>query len=277
MAKVTRDIIGSTLSVNDDFREDKATRRVFVKLTDSDAGGTTRAGTAILKAIENQSSHPENACSAPLRNATAKQVGSDTFEVVLQYYHTRARFGNPTTLFSMQAVPGERSPQAWVYKSVWNRGDGPNATPNYDSYGLPDGDTLFPPGSSVAVARLYREPWFLPCFRLVVNGKINAGLAASIQPTLTSAGIVNDNSFVYGNLTFPANSLRFDTMSIDYVDEQPNNTGGLYYYLSYIFTYCPSGFVTQRIREQANGVAAVETANVFVGPPRSFAGLFPGI
>jgi len=58
MAKVTRDIIGSTLSINADFREDQGQRKCVVKLTDSDSGGTTRAGTAILKAIENQSSHP---------------------------------------------------------------------------------------------------------------------------------------------------------------------------------------------------------------------------
>lgn len=278
MATVTRDIIGSTLSINSDFRNDKAQRRVFVKLASTDAGGTTRAGTAILKAIESQSSHPENGCTAPLRSANARQIGADTFEVTLDYYHERARFGNNTTLFSMRPLTGNGSKHlADVYKSVYNQNDDVTDPPRFDSNGLPAGDNLFPTGSSVSVALGYGVKFAMAQYQLIIDGKINAGLAQTLEPALKTAGSVNNNSFTYGGIAFPANSLQFESASIDYVDEQPNSVGGLHYYIRYQFKYCPTGFVTQRLKEQTNGVAGVETGNVFVGPLISFAGLFPGI
>lgn len=278
MAKIVRDIIGSTLSINTDYRNDQARRRVVVKLDGSDAGGTTRAGTAILKAIENQSSHPEYGCSAPLRTATAKQIGADVFDVTLDYFHERARYGNPTTLFSMRPIlNSDNLPKATVYKSVYNNLDSPTDPPRFDSYGLPNGDNLFPTGSSMSVAASYGVEWLLPAYNLVISGKINAGLGQTLEPALKSVGSCNSNAFTYGQIAFPSNSLRFNSASIDYIDERPEEAGGLFYYIQYIFTYCPSGFVTQRLKEQTNGVAAVETGNTFAGPLVSFAGLFPGI
>ena len=277
MATVTRDIIGSTLSINDDFREDKATRRVFVKLETTDTGGTTRAGTAILKAIENQNAHPENGCTAPLRNASAKQVGADVFEVTLAYYHTRARYENTTSLFSMSPVQPHKRLKVACYRSPYKRAFDPRGTNPIFEFGLPAGDTLFPEGSDLLVALGYRRSFFLPTYELSVQGKINAGRANELRPPLESAGIVNADGFVYGGLTFPKNSLRFDSMSIRYIDEKPNDTAGLFYLMNYNFTFCPYGFRTHALIEQTNGVASVETTGVSVGPLVSFAGLFPGI
>lgn len=277
MATITRDIIGSTLSINSDFRNDKAQRRVFVKLASTDTGGTTRAGTAILKAIENQSSHPENGCTAPLRSANARQIGADTFEVTLDYYHERARFGNSTTLFTMKPVYGNEQYRATVYKEMYNNNDTVTDPPRFDAYGLPNGKNRFPTGSSVSIALGYGDDFYMATYRLLIDGKINAGLAQTLEPALSSAGSVNNNAFTYGGIAFPANCLLFESATIDHVDEEPNSVGGLYYYIRYAFRYCPNGFVTQRIKEQTNGVAAVETGNVRVGPLISFAGLFPGI
>jgi len=274
MAKVTRDIIGSTLSINADFREDQGQRKCVVKLTDSDSGGTTRAGTAILKAIENQSSHPEYGCSAPLRRASAVQIGADTFSVTLEYYHERAKYGNPTQLFSMSPINSRVNlPTSTVYKRAYRAG--------FDDYqytdsGLPNGDNLFPNGCSKDVALQFGRSWFQPAFTLVVYGKINAGLAQYLEPTLKSAGVVNQQSFWYGNLQFAANSLRFDSVNVDYVDEDPG-VGGLYYYLQYRFVYCPGGFKTQVITENpSTGVAEVEEKFMSGGPQANFSTLFPG-
>lgn len=281
MATVTRDIIGSTLSINGDFREDKATRRVFVKLASTDTGGSTRSGTAILKAIENQSDHPETACSAPLRQASAKQIGSDTFEVVLQYYHERARYLNTTRLFTMTPLVlsnKENHPaKVRVYKSPFESHDTNFSNPKF-RFGLPDGANLFPNNVDVTTAEGYGRDFILPVYQLVIDGKINAGLASQLNTPLNSPGIVNSNTFTYGGITFPVNSLFFQSASIRYIDEKPNDPSGLFYEISYRFAFCPYGFRTQVVVEQpSNGVPTVETTGVAVGPPVNFYAFFPGI
>lgn len=279
MATVTRDIIGSTLSVNEDFREDKATRRVFVKLTSSDTGGSTRAGTAVLKAIENQNEHPETSCSAPLRQATAKQIGSDTFEVVLQYYHERVRYLNTTGLFTMRPYTPTRGTLGLVrvYKSPFEKDDTNFSNPKFE-FGLPNGANLFPDDVDITTAETYGRDFQLPLYELVIEGKLNAGLASYLNAPLNSPGVVNSNAFTYGNLTFPVNSLQYGSMAIRYIDEKPNDPSGLFYELSYRFLFCPYGFRTQVLIEQiGNSKPAVRTTGVAVGTPVNFSGLFPGI
>jgi hypothetical protein len=275
MARVIRDLIGSSLSFNEDFRNDSATRRVWVKLDDSDGGHQTRMGVAIAKAVEFQNTHPEQSMSAPLRKADAKQVGSDTFEVTMTYFHEAAKFQGTEQLFSMR--PKVDNPlKVWVYRRSW---DSSTTEHVYSGQGLPAGDLLYNPSDYYDVAHGKALPWFPPQFTMSLNGKINAGLASSLSPMFASTGTVNSAPFVYGNMTFPENSLRFESVSVDYVREDSQTSGGLFYYLTYIFTYVPNGLYTHALsttRNQNGTLNLIEDALSPFGPRINFKNLFPG-
>jgi hypothetical protein len=276
MARVIRDIVGSSLSINDDFRNDSATRRVWVKLESSDGGNTTRMGVAISKAVEFQNEHPESSCTAPLRKAEAKQVGSDTFEVSLTYYHEAAKFQGTEQLFSMRPTQKNKE-KVWVYRRPWDSTDTEN---KYSATtGLPTGDLLFNVNDEYEVAHGKAREWFPPQFDMAINGKINAGLAASLAPMFGAAGSVNNADFVYGGMTFPENSLRFEDVAVDYVREDSQTSGGLFYYLTYNFRYIPNGLYTHAISRNRNPngtLNLIEDAKSPFGPRVSFKNLFPG-
>jgi len=280
MAKVIRDIIGSSLSVNEDFRNDSATRRVWVKLDSTDGGNTTRMGVALSKAVEFQTEHPESTCSAPLRKAEGKQVGKDTYEISLTYFHEAAKYQGNEQLFTMRP---KRSNQlhVYVYRSPFDSTSSSNPPDNsYNSTtGLPAGDLLYNPNDPFEVAYAKSRKWIPPQFIMSLNGKINAGLASGLEPMFSSTGSVNNASFNYGGINFPANSLRFDDVSVDYVREDTQTSGGLFYYLTYNFTYIPNGLFTHAIsvNRNANGTLnLIENAYVPFGERINFAGLFPG-
>ena len=274
MAKVVRDIIGSKLSINSDFREDSAIRRVFVQLADTDVSNTTRAGTAIAKAIEEQNNHPETGCTAPLRKAESRQVGADTFEVTLSYSHKRKIRQPETALRITPEIPGKGSPVVTVYRDVFDA----NGDAAYDpSTGLPNGELLFDPNDPLQYIRAAGKPHFPMVFSVKVYFELNAGLIGTLLPTLKVTGIVNDNPFTYGGITFPKGSLRFKTVSMNFTDERPDQIGGLIYTGTYNFLYSPSNFASHRLKRQTNGAYGVEVVeNGWAGPRVNFGGLFPG-
>lgn len=279
MARVIRDMIGSSLSINDDFRNDSATRRVWVKLDTADAGNTTRMGVAIKKAVEFQNEHPESSCTAPLRKAEGKQVGKDTFEISLTYFHEAAKFQGTEQLFSMRPTPKPNREVVWVYRRPWDSDVNVLANVYNTTTGLPAGDYLFNVNDEYEVAHGKAKPWWPPQFNMSINGKINAGLAASLAPMFGSTGSVNNADFVYGNMTFPENSLRFEDVHVDYVREDSQTSGGLFYYLTYNFRYIPNGLYTHAIsrNRNANGTLnLIEDALSPFGPRIDFKNLFPG-
>tara|TARA_R100000654_G_scaffold8278_3_gene19589 strand:- start:18879 stop:19712 length:834 start_codon:yes stop_codon:yes gene_type:complete len=273
MAKVVRDIIGSKLSINSDFREDSAIRRVFVQLADTDVSNTTRAGTAIAKAIEEQNNHPETGCTAPLRKAESRQVGADTFEVTLSYSHKR-KIRQPETALRITPVSDYGVTAVTVYRDVFDA----NGDAAYDpSTGLPNGELLFDPNDPIQYIRSTGRPHKPRVFTVKVYFEINAGLIGTLLPTLKVTGIVNLNPFSYGGITFPKGSLRFENLNMNFTDERPDQIGGLIYTGTYNFLFSPSNFASHRLKRNTNGTYGVEVVeNGWAGPRVNFGGLFPG-
>lgn len=271
MAKVIRDIIGSKLSVNSDFREDSAVRRVFVQLADTDVTNSTRAGTAISRAIENQNNHPETGCTAPLRRAESRQIGADTFEVTLSYSHKR-KIRQPEVAMRLYEVTSTTPVK--VYKSPYDS----NGNGAYDlSTGLPDGELLFDPTDPLSVIRSKGRDFFPTVYGLKVYFELNAGLIGSLLPTLKLVGVVNKFPFEYGGITFPEGALRFESVKMDFTDERPDQVGGLVYTGTYSFYFSPSAYAKHRLKQQPNGTYSVETTEGSIGGPKvDFGGFFPG-
>lgn len=278
MAKVIRDIIGSSLSVNEDFRNDSATRRVWVKLDSTDGGNTTRMGVAISKAVEFQTEHPESTCSAPLRKAEGKQVGKDTYEISLTYYHESAKYQGTEQLFSMRPKTGSGVLEVRVYRTSYDS-SAPTDPKWSSSTGLPAGDLFFDTSDPYEVAVGKSKTFIPPQFEMSLNGKINAGLASSLEDMFVSIGTTNKFAFTYGGVTFPENSLRFESVAADYVREDTQTSGGLFYYLTYNFTYVPKGLfhhVISRTRNPNGTLNLIENAKQPLGPSVDFKNLFPG-
>lgn len=264
-SKVYRDLIGSTQRNTETTYGAEAERRVFVRVDMTEpAQNTTLLGRAIEKAVGTEFYHPDDP-SLPLQRATAKQIGNNTCEVILEYKRSRTSSGPldvPSTggvVYNSRARMGAKNiykDQANNWLDATNR-DATDPTKALDQDNPPRSRAIQVPEEEITVPVI-----------------LNSYQFPQLQAAKNDIGKVNSNVLQFAGHTFAEKTMLNTGIDVDWQSQQTlgalsfyvawggNNSGivaQLVFIVQYKFRYRPYNWTEQVI--SYNGTEWVVTSN----------------
>lgn len=226
------DIYGSTMTRGvSSNRFDRAVRRCLVSNVANDFNGLNAAINAAMFGRGQHQSFNRGLYFLPLAYAKATRFGPS--KVWVDLYYQRGRITVPTQPPALIASFRGNHEHTIVYKSSEPDGGG---DPAFDSYGFPNGKLYFDPDDpNEPVGRAWRRP----VVKIYVTTVLSSAPLGAVADGL---GKINPRGLTFGGYLFPENSLRFDSVDVDWIED---NNGVPKFVTDYVFSATSTGWFRQ--------------------------------